>query len=136
MQKRVNIVANTPVTDLKIPIRGSIRNIMMDVEDIRLCLFRKAKVEEIISDDVTVKLDFTNYDRDNGADLAETAPPIATLPDPAEELAKIEAETQPEPEKVKEDPEPEEAKEDEPDDEAGEEHGAEDKPKKKSQKKK
>lgn len=135
MQKRVNIVASVPVTDLKIPIRGAIRNIMMDVEDIRMCLFRKAKVEEIISDDVTVKLDFMNYDKDNGANLAETAPPIATLPDPAEELAKIEAEKQPEPEKVKEDkPEPEEVKEDEPEDEGSDESEAEDKPKKKKKK--
>lgn len=127
MQKRVNIVANTPVTDLKIPIRGAIRNIMMDVEDIRMCLFRKAKVEEIISDDVTVKLDFTNYDKDNGAVLAETAPPVATLPDPEEELAKIEAEKQPEPEEeVKE--------EEEPEDEGSDESESEDKPKKKKKK--
>lgn len=75
MQKRVNIIANTPVTDLKIPIRGSVRNIVMDVEDIRKCLFRKAKVEEVISDDVTVKLDFTNYNQDNGAMLAQEAMP-------------------------------------------------------------
>ena len=136
MQKRVNIVANTPVTDLKIPIRGAIRNIMMDVEDIRMCLFRKAKVEEVISDDVTVKLDFTNYDKDNGAVLAETAPPVATLPDPEEELAKIEAEKQPEPEEVKEDKSGhEEVKEDEPEDEGSDEESeAEDKPKKKKKK--
>lgn len=135
MQKRVNIVANTPVTDLKIPIRGAIRNIMMDVEDIRMCLFRKAKVEEIISDDVTVKLDFTNYDKDNGAVLAETAPPVETLPDPAEDLAKLEAENQPEPEEVKEDkPEPEEEKEDESEDEGPDESESDDKPKKKKKK--
>ena len=136
MQKRVNIVANTPVTDLKIPIRGAIRNIMMDVEDIRMCHFRKAKVEEVISDDVTVKLDFTNYDKDNGAVLAETAPPVATLPDPEEELAKIEAEKQPEPEEVKEDKSGhEEVKEDEPEDEGSDEESeAEDKPKKKKKK--
>nr|DAE82600.1 MAG TPA: hypothetical protein [Caudoviricetes sp.] len=132
MQKRVNIVASVPVTDLKIPIRGAIRNIMMDVEDIRLCLFRKAKVEEVISDDVTVKLDFTNYDKDNGANLAETAPPVATFPDPEEELAKYESEKQP-------DPEPEEVKEEENEDETEEtsdESESEEKPKKKSQKKK
>lgn len=129
MQKRVNIVASVPVTDLKIPIRGAIRNIMMDVEDIRLCLFRKAKVEEVISDDVTVKLDFTNYDKDNGANLAETEPPVATFPDPEEELAKYESEKQP-------DPEPGETKEEESEDETTDESEAEDKPKKKSQKKK
>ena len=34
MKKRVNVFAHIPVTTLKYPIAGSVRNIMMDTADI------------------------------------------------------------------------------------------------------
>ena len=65
MKKRVNVHATVPVTTLKYPIAGSVRNVMMDVADIRLCLCGKAKVEEILPSGKTVRLGFNNYDKEN-----------------------------------------------------------------------
>ncbi len=65
MKKQVNIFANTPITFINIPIVGTVRNITMKSEDIRKCLFAKAKVEEILPSGKTVKLDFTNYNTEN-----------------------------------------------------------------------
>ena len=65
MMKRVNVHAPIPVTTLKYPIAGSVRNVMMDVNDIRLCLCGKAKVEEILPSGKTVRLGFNNYDKEN-----------------------------------------------------------------------
>lgn len=65
MKKRVNINAPIPVTTLKYPIAGSVRNVMMDVSDIRLCLCGKAKVEEILPSGKIVRLGFNNYDKEN-----------------------------------------------------------------------
>ena len=65
MKKRVNVHAPVPVTTLKYPIAGSVRNVMMDVADIRLCLCGKAKVEEILPSGKTVRLGFNNYDKEN-----------------------------------------------------------------------
>ena len=118
MQKRVNVIANIPVLDLRIPIRGSVRNIMMDVEDIRTCLFRKAKVEEVIADDVVVKLDFTNYDKDNsGAPNSVAAPVNEPAPAPVveEKVEEVVEETAEEPkEEVVESESEEQAEEEQP----------------------
>ena len=65
MKKRVNVHATVPVTTLKYPIAGSVRNVMMDVADIRLCLCGKAKVEEILPSGKIVRLGFNNYDKEN-----------------------------------------------------------------------
>ena len=65
MKKRVNVHAPIPVTTLKYPIAGSVRDVLMDVNDIRLCLCGKAKVEEILPSGKTVRLGFNNYDKEN-----------------------------------------------------------------------
>ena len=65
MKKRVNVHAPIPVTTLKYPIAGSVRDVVMDVNDIRLCLCGKAKVEEILPSGKTVRLGFNNYDKEN-----------------------------------------------------------------------
>lgn len=116
MQKRVNVIANIPVLDLRIPIRGSVRNIMMDVEDIRTCLFRKAKVEEVIADDVVVKLDFTNYDKDNSSAPNSVAAPVdepAPAPVVEEKVEEVVEETAEEPKEEVVEPESEEQAEEE-----------------------
>ena len=116
MQKRVNVIANIPVLDLRIPIRGSVRNIMMDVEDIRTCLFRKAKVEEVIADDVVVKLDFTNYDKDNSSAQNNVTAPVdepAPAPVVEEKVEEVVEETAEEPKEEVVEPESEEQAEEE-----------------------
>lgn len=65
MKKQVNVFASVPVVTIENPFSGYIRNVTMDSDDIRKCLFAKAKVEEILPSGKTVKLDFTNYDKEN-----------------------------------------------------------------------
>ena len=76
MKKRVNVHATVPVTTLKYPIAGSVRNVMMDVADIRLCLCGKAKVEEILPSGKTVRLGFNNYDNTVPTDSRVTNQPV------------------------------------------------------------
>ncbi len=67
--KRVNIQANIPVRNITPPIHGSLHNVVMSTGDILKCISRHAKVEEILPDGTTVKLNFSNYYTDNGAGL-------------------------------------------------------------------
>ena len=92
MKKRVNINAPIPVTTLKYPIAGSVRNVMMDVSDIRLCLCGKAKVEEILPSGKIVRLGFNNYDKENTipSDNRVTNQPVQ--PHVPVEAAKVKAE--------------------------------------------
>ena len=92
MKKRVNINAPIPVTTLKYPIVGSVRNVMMDVSDIRLCLCGKAKVEEILPSGKIVRLGFNNYDKENTipSDNRITNQPVQ--PHVPVEAAKVKAE--------------------------------------------
>ena len=92
MKKRVNINAPIPVTTLKYPIAGSVRNVMMDVSDIRLCLCGKAKVEEILPSGKIVRLGFNNYDKENTipSDNRVTNQPVQ--PHVSVEAAKVKAE--------------------------------------------
>lgn len=124
MNKRVNVYAPIPVTTLKYPIAGSVRNVTMDVNDIRLCLCGKAKVEEILPSGKTVHLGFNNYDKENTVptDSRVTNQPVqphvpveaakakAEEEDKAVEEAKVE-ETKAEEAKVEEDVAEEEKKE-------------------------
>lgn len=124
MNKIVNVYAPIPVTTLKYPIAGSVRNVMMDVNDIRLCLCGKAKVEEILPSGKTVRLGFNNYDKENTVptDSRVTNQPVqphvpveaakakAEEEDKAVEEAKVE-ETKAEEAKVEEDVAEEEKKE-------------------------
>lgn len=67
--KRVNIQANIPVRNINPPIFGSLRDVVMSTGDILKCISRHARVEEILPDGSTVKLNFSNYYTDNGAGL-------------------------------------------------------------------
>ena len=69
MTKRVNIQTVTAVRTITPPISGSYRNVIMSTGDILKCLCRRAKVEEILPDGTTVKLNMSNYYLDNGAGL-------------------------------------------------------------------
>ena len=65
MEKRVNVYAGAPVVAIKYPITGTVRSILLSTDEIRKCIFAKAKVEEILPNGRTVRLDFTNYDKVN-----------------------------------------------------------------------
>lgn len=93
MKKRVNVYAVVPVTTLKFPIAGNVRDIVLSVEEIRSCLFAKAKVEEILDSGKTVKLDFRNYDKKNTVPTSDvvTNQPLHRAVLPEEAIAKQKA---------------------------------------------
>jgi hypothetical protein len=64
MTKVVNIYPTSPITGVNPPIRSAIKNVTKSVEEIRTCLIARAIVEEIIGGAI-VRLDNTNYDKDN-----------------------------------------------------------------------
>ena len=96
-KKKVNVIANSPIVDLKIPFVGNYRNIYMTVADIRTCLHAKAKVEEIIGRTI-IPLDFTNYDTDNtpveAKQVVEVTPVQETIPVVEETITEQEVATE------------------------------------------
>lgn len=71
-KKKVNVRASRPITGIKYPIANIARGITISVEDIRICLQEKAKVEEIVGIKC-IPLDFSNYNIDNsGTPTTET----------------------------------------------------------------
>lgn len=65
MTKKVNIYPSTPITNVQPIIRSTIKNATKDTETIRKCIISRAKVEEILATGEIVKLDLSNYDKDN-----------------------------------------------------------------------
>lgn len=65
MVKKVNVYPTSPIISLDIPLRTRMMGINMDTEDIRKCIIAQAIVEEVLSDGKIVRLNFTNYDKDN-----------------------------------------------------------------------
>lgn len=63
--KKVNIIPQRPISTVNPPIRSAVRRVHKPVEDIRKCLIGRAMVEEILPDGSTLRLDFSNYDKDN-----------------------------------------------------------------------
>lgn len=79
--KKVNLYARMPIAIKRAILRGNYTNIELNEDEIRQLLYRKAVIDEILSDGSTVRLDFTNYNKVN-----KSAKEIA------EEKAKLEAE--------------------------------------------
>ena len=67
--KRVNIVAHVAIRNITPPIYGTLKDVVMTTGDILKCLSKRAKVEEILPDGSTIRLNFSNYYTDNGAGL-------------------------------------------------------------------
>ena len=72
MDKIVNIYPTWPITRLNPPIRSVVKNVTKSVEDIRICLVTRARVEEVLPDGSTVTLGFNNYDEDNSIKTTKT----------------------------------------------------------------
>lgn len=70
--KVVNIYPSFPITTIKPAIYSSVRNVTKSFDEIRECLISKARVEEILEDKTIIKLDLSNYNRNNTK--------IATIP--------------------------------------------------------
>lgn len=69
MTKRVNVYAQVAVRNVTPPIYGTCKNIVMTTGDILKCLCKRARVEEILPDGKTIRLNMSNYYTDNGAGL-------------------------------------------------------------------
>lgn len=63
MKKLVNIDSPAILYVLTPPLKGVINKIEMDVKNIRYCLTKGAKVEEILADGSVVRLDLDNYNK-------------------------------------------------------------------------
>lgn len=72
MDKIVNIYPTWPITRLNPPIRSVVKNVTKSVEDIRICLVTRARVEEVLPDGSTVTLGFNNYNKDNSIKITKT----------------------------------------------------------------
>lgn len=79
-KKKVNIYPTTPITTVNPTIRTTVLGQVMSLPEIRACLLRQAKVEEVLSDGTRVPLDLHSIDLDNEKIIAEQK---------AEEAAKI-----------------------------------------------
>lgn|SRR5574344_1581970 len=68
MTKKVNIYSSRPITVLAVPIRGNINAAVLDVEQIRKIICANGIVDEILEDGSLVRLNFTNYNKDNSSE--------------------------------------------------------------------
>lgn len=65
MYKKVNIYPQTPITNIRPPIRSVTKKVTRSEEDIRACIIARAKVEEILPDGSIIRLNLTNYNINN-----------------------------------------------------------------------
>jgi hypothetical protein len=119
MTKLVNIYPSVPVISTNPPIRSIIRNVKKPVEQIRACIMARATVEEILNDGSIIRLDLTNYDKDNQPKTIKAPEPTKVVEIKAAESVKAESKVE-----IKE-PTKEEPVVEEPKQEAVEEESAE-----------
>lgn len=75
MQKRVRVIPpnHMPIPTSMVPIRGNVEDIHLDCKDIFICISAKAQVYEKLINGSEILLNFTNYDKDNNAEIAARA---------------------------------------------------------------
>ena len=75
MTKRVNVTTTIPVRTITPPLNGTYKDIIMSTGDILKCISRRAIVDEILPNGMSIRLTIGNYYKDNGAglDAAERA---------------------------------------------------------------
>ena len=65
MFKKVNIKPQSPIFTLKVPITAPVMGITMSTGDIAMCIHARALVSEILPNGKIVKLNLSNFDKDN-----------------------------------------------------------------------
>lgn len=97
MTKRVNVTTTIPVRTITPPLNGTYKNIIMSTGDILKCISRRAIVDEILPNGMTIRLTIGNYYKDNGAglDAAERAVASKIKDEEHVELPKSEEKTSP-----------------------------------------
>lgn len=88
MNKKVNVTARTPVIvpSVAVPLRGTVRNIVLSEQDIFKCITQKAIVDEILSNGSLVRLSLSNYNKVNEVVKPE---PVVVAPAPVEEAVPV-----------------------------------------------
>ena len=88
MNKKVNVTARTPVIvpSVSVPLRGTVRNIVLSEQDIFKCITQKAIVDEILSNGSLVRLSLSNYNKVNEVVKPE---PVVVAPAPVEEAVPV-----------------------------------------------
>lgn len=71
MVKKVNVHAPIPIRTVSPTLYGDYKGLMMSPANIMKCLIHRAAVTEVLSDGTLVKLDRSNYNKDN-SDLMAT----------------------------------------------------------------
>jgi len=66
MKKKVDVYCAAAFVIKGAPFAGKCLNVVLDVEDIRMCLLNKAFVWELTPEGKRIPLDFTNYRLNNG----------------------------------------------------------------------
>lgn len=73
MNKIVNIYPTKAITSLNPPIRSKVIGVTKSTAEIRKCIIERAIVDEVLKDGSTVRLDFSNYDKDNNPTTVQAA---------------------------------------------------------------
>ena len=73
MTKTVNIYPNGAITTLNPPIRSRVLGVTKSIAEIRKCIIARAIVDEVLPGGKTVRLDFSNYDKDNNPSAVQAA---------------------------------------------------------------
>lgn len=76
MAKIVNIYSKVPIRALDVSIRGNIKGLELSDADIFKCICQKGIVDEVLSDGSLIRLDLSNYNKDNEAALKAKAQAI------------------------------------------------------------
>lgn len=86
MTKRVNVTTTIPVRTITPPLSGTYRDIIMSTGDILKCISRRAIVDEILPNGMTIRLTIGNYYKDNGAGLDAAEHAASTKVDDEEKV--------------------------------------------------
>ena len=85
--KKVNIYPSMPITGLNPVIRTATKNVFKSVEEIKICINARAIVEEILGNGKTLRLNLSNYDKDN---ITNKKPVIEEAKKAVEEVKNVE----------------------------------------------
>jgi hypothetical protein len=76
MFKKVNIYPQGPIFSLVPPITGPALGVKMCVGDIQLCLNARALVDEVLSNGDKIRLNLSNYNKDNSIVVIKEEPVV------------------------------------------------------------
>ena len=89
--KKVNILSRVPIRNVVPPIHGCHNGIMMDTSNILKCINKRAVVNEVLPDGSVIRLNLSNYYKDN-ASVVETpiSAPVVEVEPKVETVVKVE----------------------------------------------